>query len=203
MNIRISLGLLLFALNACASDLENKPLDAFDEVDAVTILDAPAANTEGASDGERKTLLRGEYMVELLGCGSCHTNGALDGDPDHDRALAGSDIGIAYTSPLDSQNPGVVFAPNITSDVETGIGEWSTNDLVRAIRQGTGRHGDSASMVMPWPGYAKLSDEDAIAIARYLKSVEPIHHRVPENVPPGQKTNQLFVYFGFYRNSLD
>tara|TARA_R110002096_G_scaffold86020_5_gene198348 strand:- start:12410 stop:13021 length:612 start_codon:yes stop_codon:yes gene_type:complete len=203
MKTHITIGFLLLSLNACASETQSNVLDAFEEVDATTIVDAPTADSTNLSAAEKATLRRGEYMVELLGCGSCHTNGALEGDPDQERMLAGSDIGIAYTSPLDNQHPGVVFAPNITPDVETGIGGWDVAQVVRAIRQGSGRHGDAASLVMPWPGYARLSDEDAMAIARYLKSIEPIRHKVPDKVAPGQKTNELFVYFGFYRSSLD
>ena len=139
-------------------------------------------------------------MVELLGCGTCHTNGALEGDPDIDNFLGGSDIGIAYMSPLDNRYPGVVFAPNLTPDVETGIGSWSDNELSMAIRQGKGRHSKRPGLVMPWPGYAKLSDEDTAAITQYLRSLEPVRHKVPDTVEPGQKTRESFVYFGFYRN---
>ena len=156
-------------------------------------------DAEQLSPEKRDLVVRGEYMVELLGCGTCHTNGALEGDPDTELYLAGSDVGIAYTSPLDNRYPGVVFAPNLTPDPETGIGGWSDKELSMAIRQGRGRHSNRPGLVMPWPGYATLSDEDTAAISEYLRSLDPIRHKVPDNVEPGQRTRESFVYFGFYR----
>lgn len=168
-------------------------------MEATTILDAPSVNAEGLAAETQVLVKRGKYMVELLGCGTCHTNGALEGDPDIDNFLGGSDVGIAYMSPLDNRYPGVVFAPNLTPDVETGIGAWSDKELSMAIRQGEGRHSKRPGLVMPWPGYAKLSDEDTAAITAYLRSLEPVRHKVPDTVDPGQRTRESFVYFGFYR----
>ena len=190
---------ILFMLPACAGEVSNSPLDDYEEVHATTILEAPSVDTQGLGPEKRNSIKRGQYMVELLGCGACHTNGALEGDPDTDNYLAGSDIGIAYTSPLDNRYPGVVFAPNLTPDSATGIGGWSDEELSVAIREGRGRHSSRAGLVMPWPGYAKLSDEDTAAITEYLRSLDPVDHKVPNNVDPGQRTNESFVYFGFYR----
>lgn len=192
--------LLVLTLPACAGEVASSPLQDYEEVHATTILDAPSVDAKNVAPDKRDLVKQGEYMVELLGCGTCHTNGALEGDPDTERFLAGSDIGIAYTSPLDNRYPGVVFAPNITSDIETGIGGWSDEQLSMAIRQGRGRHGERPGLVMPWPGYAKLSDEDTAAISEYLRSLDPVRHKVPKSVEPGQRTNASFVYFGFYRN---
>jgi len=55
-------------------------------------------------------------------------------------------------------------------------------------------------MVMPWQGYAKMSNDDAYAIVAYLRNIEPIAHRVPENVEPGYMTGESYVYFGVYRS---
>ena len=192
--------LLTLNLLACAGDMSAGPGSGYEEVQATTVQEAPRINTQAIAPESRDWVDRGRYMVQLLGCETCHTNGALDGDPDEEQRLAGSDIGIAYTSPLDNRYPGVVFAPNITPDSATGIGDWSIDELKLAIRQGIGRHGKQSGLVMPWPGYSKLSDDDATAIAHYLKSLEPISHKVPKSVAPGRRTNEAFVYFGFYRN---
>ena len=194
---------LIFApiiLIACASEAPYDPLGDYEELEAVTILDAPSPAATEESPEKRRILARGEYMVELLGCGSCHTDGALVGEPRMDRSLAGSRIGIAYTNPLEFRNPGVVYAPNLTPDDETGIGLWSTDQIVDAIRVGQGRHGPRRILVMPWQGYAKLNYEDAFAIAQYLQRLEPVRHQVPPEVQPGQPAREPFVHFGVYRS---
>ena len=92
-----SLGLLWFlGLVACSTGY--KPLDDYKQLEPATVLAAPEpADTIIYSAQE---LARGKYMVSLLGCSICHTDGALVGEPDLDRLLAGSSIGIAYSSPL-------------------------------------------------------------------------------------------------------
>jgi hypothetical protein len=138
--------------------------------------------------------------VELLGCGACQTDGALIGAANTHKALAGSRIGIAWSNPLGDKYPGVVYPPNITPDLETGIGKWSDPQIADAIRAGIGRHGSRRISTMPWPGYAKIYDEDIAAITAYLRSIEPVVHRVPDEVAPGQPASEPFVYFGVYRS---
>ena len=53
---------------------------------------------------------------------------------------------------------------------------------------------------MPWQGYAKISDDDLVAIVSYLRGIEPVHHEVPAEVAPGQRAREEFVYFGVYRS---
>ena len=139
-------------------------------------------------------------MVELLGCGACHTNGALLGEPDWDRQLAGSRTGIAYTNPLGNEFPGIIYPPNITPESETGIGAWSDRQIADAIRAGIGRHTKRRIATMPWQGYTKMTDEDVDAIVRYLRTVKPVKHQVPDAVEPGQRASHPFVYFGVYRS---
>lgn len=174
------------------------PLADYEQVDAVAIFDAPAA--VGVAPENRDAVAKGEYLVELLGCGSCHTDGALVGDPDMSRWLAGSRVGVAYSNPMQFDRPGVVFPPNITPDEETGIGRWSRREIADAIRAGSGRHGQGRILVMPWQGYGKLTDNDVLAIVGYLENLEPVRHRLPENVPPGRGTSERYVHFGVYRS---
>ncbi len=143
---------------------------------------------------------RGEYLVALLGCGSCHTPGALLGKPNLQQALAGSDTGIAWNNPLLEPLPGILYPPNLTPDIETGIGSWSVQEVARMIRTGLGKHGQTR-WVMPWPSYGKLAEEDAIAIAFYLKSLPPVQHKVPADLKPGQKTESQFIHLGVYQNT--
>jgi mono/diheme cytochrome c family protein len=191
---------LLCVLTSCVTDPGIGPLADYEEVDASTIIDAPSPRPGQSAPGNVYVEERGEYLVELLGCGACHTDGALIGEANPDKALAGSRIGIAWSNPLGDKYPGVVYPPNITPDLETGIGKWSDPQIADAIRAGIGRHGSRRISTMPWPGYAKIYDEDIAAITAYLRSIEPVVHRVPDEVAPGQPASEPFVYFGVYRS---
>jgi hypothetical protein len=143
---------------------------------------------------------RGRYLVGLLGCGSCHTDGALVGTPDMAHLLAGSNTGIAYSNPLAVRDPGIVYPANITPDIETGIGSWSVDEIVAMIVGGVDKHSGQTLPVMPWPSYANIVREDAEAMAAYLLSLPPVRHRVPENVRPGRRATAPFVHFGVYQS---
>lgn len=187
-------------LAACAAETSYNPLVQYDELKSTKILDAPSPVAGNFAPENRYLVEHGEYLVELLGCGACHTDGALEGAPIMSRALAGSRIGIAYMNPFGNDMPGVVYPPNITPDTETGIGEWSDNQIAAAIRAGLGQHVSRRIAVMPWQAYAKMSDEDVNAIVAYLRSVEPVSHKVPIEVIPGTVAKEPFVYFGTYRS---
>jgi mono/diheme cytochrome c family protein len=193
-----------YLLGSCASgpvaEAPDERLQDYEEVEATTVLDAPAAEPGNFAPENIVQVQRGEYLVELLGCGACHTDGALEGVPNFDRALAGSSIGIAYTSPLNNAHPGVVFPPNLTPDEETGIGLWSDRQIENAIRIGVGRHAGRRIAVMPWRGYTRMTPEDVSAIVAYLRSIKPVPHQVPDEVLPGESTELPFVYFGVYRS---
>jgi len=141
---------------------------------------------------------RGRYFIALLGCGSCHTDGALMGTPDPDRLLAGSNVGIAFSSPFTDANPGVVYPRNLTPDIETGIGAWTMDQIVDMVREGVTDHSQRSLPVMPWPAYAKITEDDAFAIAAYLKSLSPVSHQVPPNVAVGEEAQAPYIHFGVY-----
>ena len=189
----------LFALSACETGYETgyNPLNDYTQLDPATIFATPEPLP--SSNYSTEQLARGKYMVGLLGCGSCNTDGALVGAPDPARLLAGSDTGIAYTSPFIDENPGVVYPRNLTPDMETGLGTWTMSRLVDMIRVGTVDHSGRSIPVMPWPAFASITTEDAFSIAAYLKSLRPVRHQVPANVNPGQKAIAPFVHFGVYQ----
>lgn len=189
-----------FFCGACATEAPDSLLDDYEQVAATSILDAPSSKPGTFSPHNQQVVARGEYLVELLGCGSCHTDGALLGDADMARSLAGSQTGIAFTNPLGEKRPGVIYPSNITPDNKTGIGAWTDTQIANAIRAGIGRHGSRRLPTMPWRGYAKLSDDDTSAIVSYLRTVDAIEHRVPDEVEPGKRATAPFVYFGVYRS---
>jgi mono/diheme cytochrome c family protein len=119
---------------------------------------------------------RGNYLVHaVVHCEECHTPRNLLGATRHDRAFSGSIAGP------DKQN-----APNITSDVKTGIGSWSVEDIQVLLKTGMTPESDlvGSGMKAVVRGTSKLSDADRHAIAVYLKSVAPIHVDLP---PPKRK----------------
>jgi hypothetical protein len=84
---------------------------------------------------------------------------------------------------------GVSFTANLTPDENTGIGIWSEELFIKTLR--TGKHwGQSRQILppMPWFNYGKMSDEDLKAIYLYLRTIPPVHNRVPEPLPPAAAT---------------
>ena len=117
-------------------------------------------------------IARGKYLVTIAGCNDCHTPGALMGNPDMKRYLGGSDVGFSIPG------QGVFVGNNLTPDVETGLGGWTADQIVTAIRKGKRPDGSDLSPVMPWPAFAHLTDEDAGAIAAFLKSLPPVSNKI-------------------------
>ena len=191
-------GLILAAMLSLIACTASNPMEEYEQVTPVTRHEAETVASEYAPE----VVARGAYLAELLACGTCHTNGALTGNPSADK-FAGSDVGIAWSNPMIEKYPGVLYPANITPDVETGIGSWREEELVRLIQTGVDRHARRQLPVMPWPGYAKLHEDDARAIAAFLLSLKPVRHQVPANVEPGQKATSPFVHFGVYRSRKD
>lgn len=145
------------------------------------LLATQSLDAGSASHGVSTEVARGQYLTTIMDCAGCHTPGALAGQPDFERQLAGSAIGFALPG------GGVVYPKNLTPDAETGLGRWSEDEIARAVRLGQSRNGRVLIPVMPWPSYAVLTEADARAIAAYLKSVPPVRFEVPRDVRPGEK----------------
>jgi mono/diheme cytochrome c family protein len=173
---------------------QQDPLKGMTPVEASKNMELPGA------EASNEMAEQGRYLVNLLGCASCHTDGALVGKPDPARMLAGSSVGIAYTNPMVNNFPGAVYPPNLTPDRETGLGEWSVEEITTMIRTGRNRHGSQTMTIMPWTSYAQLSNADATAIATYLKSLPAVSHRVPARVMPGNPAKTPLVHVGLYRS---
>jgi len=127
-------------------------------------------------------IARGRYLVVIAGCSDCHTPGALIGASDMTRYLGGSDIGFSIPG------QGVFVGQNLTPDKATGVGDWTSDAIVTAIRQGKKPDGSQLSGVMPYTAFSHLTDDDAMAIAAFLKSLPPVSNKVVsyrpnENVP--------------------
>ncbi|MBV8765026.1 MAG: cytochrome c [Hyphomicrobiales bacterium] len=126
-----------------------------------------------AQDSNEQQVARGKYLVAVIGCGDCHTSGYFFGKPDMAHALGGSDVGFEIPQ------LGVFVAPNLTSDAQTGLGDWTKEEIVAALQTGKRPDGRELAPIMPWQDLANLTREDAMAIAAYLKTLPPIKNKVP------------------------
>jgi mono/diheme cytochrome c family protein len=132
-------------------------------------------------------IARGKYLVTIGGCNDCHTPGYFFGRPDPSRFLGGSDVGFEIPG------QGVFVGPNITPDKETGIGQWSREQIVTAIQTGKRPDGRILAPIMPWHAYGQLTADDALAVAAFLQSLEPVSHRVPGPFNPGEKVSTFML----------
>jgi mono/diheme cytochrome c family protein len=79
---------------------------------------------------------------------------------------------------------GKIVAPNITPDMETGIGSWTDDQFDNAVRKGIGRNGERLYPAMPFNAYTKMSREDVLAIRAYLNTVTAVYNPVVANTLP-------------------
>lgn len=121
-----------------------------------------------------ETLLeRGTYLMKgIAACGNCHTPKNSDANEVEGMAYAGSFV-------IESPNF-KAYAPNITMDIETGIGGWTDEEIIRSIRDGIRPDGKLIGPPMPSPVYALMSDRDVKAIVAYLRTVKPVKNVVPK-----------------------
>ena len=116
---------------------------------------------------------RGRYLVEVLGsCGNCHTPKGPQGDVPGKHLAGGFQLDDDF---------GMWITPNITSDPETGIGNWTDDEIIRAIREGRSRDGKTLGPPMPFELYRRLSDSDVRAMVAYLRTVPPVRQVVPRS----------------------
>lgn len=141
----------------------------------------------GAHNAAAETQIeRGKYLVTLGGCSDCHTPGNFLGHPDMTKFLGGSDVGFFIPG------LGVFVGRNLTPDKATGLGNWTTEQIVTAFTTGVRPDGRILAPIMPWRELAHLTKADALAIAAYLKSLPPVNHAVAGPFGPDE-TPTVFV----------
>jgi mono/diheme cytochrome c family protein len=120
-------------------------------------------------------LERGAYLVKTIGaCGNCHTPKGPGGVPVADKEMAG---GFKF-----DEKPFTAYAPNITMDPETGIGKWTDQQIIDAIRVGKRPDGSTIGPPMPVELYRDIAEDDVKAIVVYLRSLKPVVNKVPKSV---------------------
>ena len=148
---------------------------------------------------------RGQYLVTVIGCNDCHTPFKMTErgpEPDMTRMLSGHPSSLKMTRPPKLEpgpwlsvgaatntafaGPwGVTFAANLTPDQNSGLGIWTEDMFVRALR--TGRHmGTSRTIMppMPWQAFRNMTDEDLKSIYTYLRTIPPVSNHVPQYLEP-------------------
>jgi len=122
-------------------------------------------------------LERGRYIATgLSGCLYCHSSHAwtASGHP----IVAGTE-GAGEVLPFGNL-PGRIVAPNLTPDPQTGAGNWTDDQLARAIREGIGHDGRALFPMMPYTHYREMSDEDLASVVVYLRSLPAVCNELPE-----------------------
>jgi cytochrome c553 len=178
----------------CACDTKRTTKES-PPVALATATPAATVATAAQSDVER-----GSYLATIGGCHDCHTPkkmGAKGPEPDPSRLLAGHPAAeklgaanaagtwpIAVNGSLTAWSGpwGRSYAANLTPDAETGLGKWTEEQFVEAIR--TGKHLGGATSrdilpPMPWPNYAKMTSADLHALFAYLRSIPAVSNSVP------------------------
>lgn len=134
-------------------------------------------------------LKRGKYLVESIGCVECHSTYNENGSINKDMLYAG---GFTFDFYPFGQYP----TRNITSDKETGLGNWTDEEIKRALTQGISKDGRKfLPFPMPWTAFAQLKEDDVNAIVVYLRTIPPVTNKVPEP----QKPNIFSYMWGKFR----
>jgi mono/diheme cytochrome c family protein len=138
------------------------------------------AETKAKEDSVKNVLARGEYLVKhVAACLDCHSK--RDFTKYAGPIVPGTEGmgGEKFDNKLLAAIPGTVYARNITPDPETGIGNWTDEEILRAITQGINKNGDTLFPLMPYPNFNRMAKEDLLSIIAYIRTLKPIKNSVP------------------------
>lgn len=123
---------------------------------------------------------RGEYLANnLLSCVHCHTR---RDNTDYSLPAVGPAFAGGDCLDVNSGFPGATCPPNLTSDPTTGLGNWTDDEILRAVREGINRDGTALFPLMPFDSYSRLSDEDAYSLVAYLRTLPAVSNLLPATV---------------------
>jgi mono/diheme cytochrome c family protein len=174
---RVGIGVVVLVLiavlvvvgrHAVGSPPAAPPLHRHENTDGilpVDLLTQPIPDTTANAE----QLRRGQYLVAAGDCMSCHLRNG--GEP-----LAG---GLGLNTPF-----GVIYTPNITSDKETGIGNWTADQFYQAMHKGIDDEGSNLYPAFPYPWFTLVSREDDDAILAFLKTTPAVKYTPPNNALP-------------------
>ena len=137
---------------------------------------APPASIRVAMTPE--SIARGKYLFTISDCDGCHSArdfGRFGGPVIEGRR------GEGFGFPKELGLPGRIFSRNITPDPETGLGQWSDGEKIRAIREGISRDGTPLFPMMPYWRFREMSDQDVQSLVAFLNTLPPVKHNVPRS----------------------
>jgi hypothetical protein len=143
----------------------------------------PKATTEAAKPNadSLKRVERGSYLAHhVAGCMDCHSK--HEWTKFSGPMVAGTEGmgGEAFDHKLIDGIPGVVYARNITPDPETGIGNWTDEDIIKAMTRGLSKNGDTLFPLMPYAHFNAMAKEDVLSVVAFLHTLKPIKNAVPK-----------------------
>jgi mono/diheme cytochrome c family protein len=120
------------------------------------------------------TVERGRYLSQMFACLDCHSPRDAGGGYDQEHLFEGG----GFQLPVADGH--LLIPPNITPDLDTGLGRWSDDEIGRAIRTGVARDGRQLDHVMPYlSAFHDMTDQDAADVVRFLRSVRPVNRSWP------------------------
>jgi mono/diheme cytochrome c family protein len=124
---------------------------------------------------------QGEYIAHVAGCVSCHSRQTETGEFIEETLFSGG-------NPFDLGPLGIVISKNLTPDPETGLGDWTDEEIKTAIRSGVSRAGLHLFPVLPFAIYTNMAESDLDAIVAYLRTLPPVNNPIPRQpiLPPDQ-----------------
>jgi|GEM_PF-448654 len=157
-----------------AEALEDVAKAKDDAVAAVAAADASAAaaSVAAASVAAANLELHGEYIAAISGCALCHTAIGPNG-PMLDKMWGG---GLEMPEVF-----GTWHSPNISQDKKSGIGGWTDQEIINAVREGKRPDGSLLYPIMPYTFYNRMSDRDVKALVAYLRKVPAVENVVAGN----------------------
>lgn len=198
--------LLMVALGACQAPAAPAPAAEATEAPAAEATEAPAeeataapaeemtttaevTTTEAVTAGEEMTAT--EEVTATEESTATSDSGALTGNPDSGAYLANltggcgchmnRDLGALAGGNEFEVSTGVIYASNITPDPETGIGDWSPEEIVAALHTGAEPDGGQLHPTMPYMRFSALSNQEAYDVAAWLFSLDPVSNVVTES----------------------
>jgi mono/diheme cytochrome c family protein len=176
-------------------------------VSTVSVLASGSTGTAPAGAPAADLVARGKYLVQFGSCNDCHTPfklGPQGPEPDMTRQLSGHPGALVLPPPPALNGPwvwagagtntafagpwGVSYTANLTPDRETGLGNWTEDMFLTALR--TGRHEGRGRPIlppMPWKFVGSLTDDDLRAVFAYLRSIPAVHNKVPSPIDPPEE----------------
>ncbi len=122
-----------------------------------------------SDDSTHNNIERGKYIATISGCIHCHTDTESQGKP----LAGGKELKSRF---------GTFYAPNITPDPKTGIGNWSDDEFIRALQYGISPKGEHYYPAFPYTSFTRMTREDILSVKRYLDSMPAIENTHPEHI---------------------